>query len=662
MFKLVTGQNFQRRFRHAIACIVVLAECAIAAHSAPAPAPSNVILITLDTVRADRMGFLGSQRGLTPNLDTLAAQSIVFSRAYSQVPLTNPSHATILTGTYPQFHHVNDFAIPLTKDLPDLPQILHEHGYATAAFVGAAVLDPRGTAPGFDRGFDTYDADTQSFRPGSMVIEHAMAWLKQHHHGPFFIWVHLYDAHAPYISPEPFKSRYPKEPYDASIAYADSVVGDMLKQVRAMTLYDNTVIALMSDHGEAFGEHGEREHGYFLYDETIHVPLLIKLPAQHFGGKQIEKRAGLVDVAPTILQAVDIPVPPAMQGHPLLPLVQETGGAGESLIDRPVYSETDYPYLAYGWSPLRSLRSNKYLFVEAPRQELYDQSSDPAAEHNLSASSPAVTDTLKSTLDAFRSKTANSGEIPKAIVDAQQVKKLNALGYVATATASSNPSMTETRADPKDKIGVANHITQALRYMSNERYQEAISLVEYAQTQEPNSAIVHRLLGECYVHVENFKDAVTQLRRALQLGSDVATVHYQLGFALFGLEDWAGAETEFGAATIKSPNWPDAHYWLGSTYSRMKRYPDAQKELEATLQAQPDNFPANMELGQVLLIEQNSEKAIAIFHKAAELEPEMSDPHHFLAKAYTKLGREEDARHENAEVKRLDAAENNASK
>src|SRR5215471_11759148 len=218
--------------------------------STHAGGPPNVILITIDTVRADRMGFLGSQRGLTPNLDSLARQSVVFTRAYSQVPITTASHATILTGTYPQFHKVSDFGIPLAQDLPYAPSIFKQRGYRTAAFVGSLVLDPQTrSAPGFERGFDTFDAGYRRRhagesrystieRRGAEVVAHALAWLDQHPRGPFFLWVHLYDAHDPYDPPEPFKTKYSSAPYDGEIAYVDSVVGKFLNQLRARNLYD----------------------------------------------------------------------------------------------------------------------------------------------------------------------------------------------------------------------------------------------------------------------------------------------------------------------------------------------------------------------------------------------------------------------------------------
>ncbi len=306
--------------------------------AAPKPPTSNlkapnIILVTLDTTRADRMGFLGSKRGLTPNLDALAQQSVVFARAYAQAPLTPVSHATILTGTYPQYHQVDSFGAALAKDLPYAPEILKAHGYRTGAFVSSIVLGPDPPyAAGFDRGFEIYDANFHNEGPGQdryhtvqrrggEVVARALAWLDKHPQGPFFIWVHLYDAHDPYDPPEPYKTKYASAPYDGAIAFEDAVVGKLLRQLKLRGLYDNTAMAVMADHGESLGAHGENTHGVFIYDETIQVPLLIKLPHAN-AGKRIENRVELVDVLPTLLQSVRIEIPKEVQGESLLALMQ----------------------------------------------------------------------------------------------------------------------------------------------------------------------------------------------------------------------------------------------------------------------------------------------------------------------------------------------------
>ena len=393
----------------------------------PAVARPNIILITLDTTRADRMGFLGSRRGLTPNLDAMARQGVVFTRAYSHVPITTASHATILTGTYPQFNRVNDFGVPLSPRLPYLPDLLRAQGYHTGAFVGSLILDALdGTAPGFDRGFEVYDAGFHLRRPGTdryqsverragEVVNHALAWVSQLPNGPFFLWVHLYDAHHPYDPPPPFKARFASQPYDGEIAYVDSVVGKLLHELKTRGVYEGAAIAVMADHGESLGAHGEETHGVFLYDETIRVPLVIKLPHEGGVGKRVENRVELVDVLPTLLQVVGIEVPAEVQGESLLGMMKAGNGeAAELFRDRPAYSESDYPHTAFGWSAERSLRTGKYLYIQAPRQELYDQTADPNEVHDLSGTSTAVSGTLAGQVNVFRAKTSNSREAPKS--------------------------------------------------------------------------------------------------------------------------------------------------------------------------------------------------------------------------------------------------------
>jgi len=567
---------------------------------AGAAEPPNVILITLDTVRADRMGFLGSKRGLTPNLDTLARQSVVFNRAYSQVPLTAPSHATILTGTYPQFHQMSDFQVPLAQDLPYAPEILRAHGYRTAAFVGSIVLDPKQRfAPGFDRGFDTYDAGFRTRHPGEdryhtwerrgdEVVAHALVWLNQRPKGPFFVWVHLYDAHYPYEPPEPYKSKYASAPYDGEIAYADSAVGKFLSQLRAFGLYDNAVIAVMADHGEALGEHGEDTHGIFLYDETIHVPLVIKLPGGSSAGKRIDGRVGLVDVLPTILQAVGVAVPQEVQGESLLGMMTprrataENGGTvdPETFLDRPSYAETDYPHRAYHWSSLRALRTGKYLYIKAPRQELYDQSVDPNAEHDLSASSKAVTGTLAAQLDAFRQKTSNGKEAPKSAVDPEAQEKLAALGYVATDSNASRPGAKDLDVDPKDKIEISNLTNLANFLVEDERYREAVPLLQQLIVQEPDAPVPYTKLGTSYVAMREFDKAMPVLRKLVELNPDSAGSHFQLGAALFAAGDFAAAVPELEIMVEKSPRWIQPHLMLATAYSKIDRAREAVTECE----------------------------------------------------------------------------------
>ena len=636
-------------------------------HKSPATAGDsthpNIILITLDTTRADRMGFLGSKRGLTPNLDAMARQGVAFTRAYAHVPITTASHTTILTGTYPQFNRVDDFGIPLSPRLPYLPDLLRAQGYHTGAFVGSLILDPLdGTAPGFDRGFEVYDAGFHLRRHGmdryksverraGDVVNHALAWLSQLPNGPFFLWVHLYDAHDPYDPPPPFKERFASQPYDGEIAYADSAVGKLVDEIRKHGLYDETLIAVMADHGESLGAHGENTHGIFLYDETLHVPLLFKLPASHSAGKKIDTRARLVDVAPTILQEAGLSIPKEMQGESLLPLMSKaakaataSGGVAANVLggapadeERPAYAETDYPHRAFGWSSLRALRTGKYLYIRAPDRELYNQAADPDAAHNLASGSKAVADTIAAQLDAFRSRTSQT-LVELAKPDAEQMQKLQALGYVSSDAGPARDDEKLGGTDPKKKIDVSNLLHDAMFYVEDARYQEAVPLLKRVLAEEPEMPVANMQYGMAQARLKNYAEALPPLEKASKLLPDNGMGRYELGLALFETGDWKGAAPQFEAAVAKAPKWADAQFSLAAVYARIDRVPEAMEHLDTCLGLSPDHYRANLLRGRLLYLLGKPAEAVPNLQKAAAVEPNSKEAHSFLADAYGQLG------------------------
>jgi arylsulfatase A-like enzyme/thioredoxin-like negative regulator of GroEL len=636
--------------------VLLCAGCAFAAN-APAQhstlARPNILLITLDTTRADRMGFMGSKRGLTPNLDTMAQQGVVLTRTYSQVPITTASHTTILTGTYPQFNHVNDFGVPLSPRLPYLPDLLRAKGYHTGAFVGSLILDPLdGTAPGFDRGFEVYDAGFHLRRHGadryksverraSDVVNHALAWLSQLPNGPFFLWVHLYDAHDPYDPPPPFKTRFASQPYDGEIAYVDSCVGKLLDEIRKHDLYDETLIAVMADHGESLGAHGENTHGIFLYDETLHVPLVFKLPANRAAGRRIDTRARLVDVAPTLLQEAGVPIPKEMQGESLSGLMKPAekvaAAAATAPEDRSAYAETDYPHRAFGWSSLRAIRTGKYLYIRAPERELYNQSADPEAAHNLAPSSKAVADTVGSQLDDFRAKTSQT-LVDLAKPDAEQMQKLQALGYVASDSAETKDSQKLSGVDPKTKIEVSNLLHDAMFDVEDARYEEAIPLLKKALAEQPELPVANMQYGIAQARLKNYSEAVGPLQKAVKLMPDNGQGHYELGLALFETGDWKGAAPEFEAAVTRAPKWADAQFSLASVYARTDRVSDAMEHLDICLGLDPNHYRANLLRGRILSLQHKPSEALPNLKTAAEVQPDSREAHLFLADAYEQLG------------------------
>ena len=673
VYTFIARVEVKKGFRLSMAvirCLLFVAALTASALAAAQAASSNlrspdIILITLDTTRADRMGFLGSPRGLTPNLDALAKQSAVFTRAYAQAPLTPPSHATILTGTYPEFHQVNAMRTPLAADLPYAPAILRGHGYSTAAFIGSIVLEAKAPyAPGFDRGFQTYDAGFHSANPGEdryrtvqrradEVVGHALAWLDRHPKRPFFMWVHLYDAHDPYDPPEPYKSRYASDPYDGAIAYEDATVGKLLRQLKLRGLHDGAVIAVMADHGESLGAHGEDTHGIFLYDETIRVPWLIKLPHANAVGKRIENRVELVDVLPTLLQEARIEIPKEVQGESLLGLMK--AGAAENDLPKAwgeaAYAESDYARTEYGWSAVRSLRTGRYLYIQAPRRELYDQAADEKADHNLASSSAAVADALASQLEAFRQKTSSKRQAPKATLDPAAQGALGALGYLASGRDVSRGSAAD-QADPKDKIEIVNMVHRAEILMQDMHSDEAIALLEQVIAREPGLWL-YPLLGDWLVRKHDYQKAVPVLGKALEMHPDAEETRFQLAKSLMAIQDYNGAIPELESLVAKTPDFVKAHSYLEMAYARTHRLEEAIRECKTVLGYAPEDYESYLILGYAQARSGDPQAGVATLKKAALLQPKGPLAHVWLADIYDQLGQNSAAERERAEAKRL---------
>jgi arylsulfatase A-like enzyme/Tfp pilus assembly protein PilF len=615
--------------------------------TAAATEQPNVIVITIDTVRADRMGFLGSKRGLTPNLDALALQSVVFERAYSQAPLTPVSHATILTGTYPRFHGVRDFGSRLPDFPPYLPELLRARGYRTGAFVSSIILDPtNGFAPGFERGFDTYDAGFHRGKRGEPRIgsmqrrgedttARALRWLEKDHRKPAFLWIHIWDAHDPYDPPAPFNQRYANAPYDGCVAYVDATVGKLFAQLRAAGIYANTLIAVMSDHGESLGEHGENTHGVFLYDSTIRVPLIIKFPNAKFAEQRVSARANLADVAPTLLAALQVPIPAAMQGQSLIPLI-----GVKDVPDRVSFAENEYPHRGFGWSPLESLRTENFLFVKAPQPELYNQFQDPGEEINLYEKNKLAAVRIAIQLDRFRKRVgANTPETTATSLDPQSVEKLRALGYMASSDAETSAK----GEDPKLHIQVSNDLHDANLRIEEGKETIAIPLLERVVAEDPLIPHAQYFLGVAYKEIHDYDRAIPHLNKAIQLVPDSMMAQYEMALALYARGDLQTAATHLEIVVAHSPDWTDARFSLAAIYARIDRLPDALTNLDVTLELDPDHYRAHLLRGRILSLQSHAADAIADLEKAVALQPKSKEAHQFLADAYQQLGQDDKA-------------------
>jgi arylsulfatase A-like enzyme/Flp pilus assembly protein TadD len=566
---------------------------------AAAATKPNLVLITVCSTRADRMGFLGAKGALTPNLDRLAAESIVFEHAYAQAPGSVVSHATILAGAYPQSTGMSDIGGTLSSSLPYFPELLKNQGYRTGAFVGSIDLDPwNGLAQGFDRGFQSYDAGVRPASVGTgaspvraerssaanggqrssptqrrldQLVTSAAAWLTSNPQTPFFLWIQI-DPHSTARS------------YDAGIAAADAAIGKLLAILHQQKLDATTAIVVAASQGESRGAHGEETHGIFLYDETIHIPLVVKLPEAHLAAKRVAARVTakvrLVDIAPTLLEIAAIPVPSQMQGQSLLRIAKSTSSGG-SAGDQPVYSRSDLPQRGFGWSPLESWRAGKYLYIRAPKPELYDLTADPGAAHNLAQSWKATLDTMAAQLDSFDRHF--SGEVGKssAELSSSEMQKLASLGYIGLQK-SSGSAATVAGTDPKDKIATANKVIEATLARDQSKpdlaIARAIAALEPIVSADPNLYVAQYTLGAALARKAQYAEAVKHLHKAIELQPDSAWAHYEIGAALLKTGDFKTALVHLEIAAGRLPVFAPAHLSLAEAYERVGRTDDAKRE------------------------------------------------------------------------------------
>lgn len=485
----------------------------------------NVILITVDTLRADKIGCYGSPRVKTPVMDAFAAAGVRFEKCIAQTPLTLPSHTTIMTGTLPIHHGVRDnggFVVP--EELETMAEAFKAEGYATAAFVAAYVLDGKwGLDQGFDTYFDKFDlsrfekislAEVQ--RPASEVVDEALGWLERNKDGKFFAWIHLYDPHTPYAPPEPFLSEYPHQPYYGEIAYADSQIGRLWDYLGRAGLRDELFLVLTADHGESLGEHQEGTHGFFVYQAALHVPLIFVTPFPALQGVTSAEPVGLLDILPTVCDLTGLDVPAGAQGRSLVPSFFRPGAGAERLL----YSESYYPRYHYGWSELKSVQDGRFKLIVAPVPELYDLEKDPAEAENLVYLEKGVYEDLSARAEGLMAEAGrNALEIDLGKVDEETREKLAALGYVGSFSDQSK-LRGQRLADPKDKIGVFNELTKAREAGMSGDFDQAILAIRAIIAEDPAIADAHFALGNVLSSAKRFEEAAAAFKEALELKPD----------------------------------------------------------------------------------------------------------------------------------------------
>ncbi len=615
----------------------------------------NVVLITLDTTRADRLGCYGDADARTPALDALARNGVLFSQATATAPLTLPSHSSIMTGHYPTYHGVQlNGMSALSQQQTTLAEALSAAGYRTGAFVGAFVLDGRW---GLNQGFQHYDdrfdllkvkhldlAGVQ--RPANEVVDAATGWLQDARETPFFAWLHLYDPHTPYAPPEPlfseFARRGPEGLYDGEIAFMDQQIDRFLSWMRDAGLDDRTIVVVVGDHGEALGSHGEGTHGYFIYDWATRVPFIVRTPFDDLRNVRVDAQVSLVDLFPTVLSLAGLETRAPVHGRSLLPLMLQP----DLPETRYAYAESMAPDLQFGWSPLRSLRSPQFKYIEAPRPELYDLVADPAEATNIYAQRGSVADAMARELDRIVSDTSAGAPAPEAAnLDKDTLARLASLGYIGTATArKEHPTDVRGLADPKDKLQVFMAVQRAGELMSEDRYAEATGALESALRQEPAMPQAQLMLGACYAELGRTQDAKAQFDRVLK--KDPESVPALIGLAnLLIQEGKTGDVVTLAKRTLSmDPRNTQAYTLLGEVYLDQRMPAEALPHLEKAVEIQPKITQNRVNLAACLIEVRQHARAEQLLSEILDEHPRFPGAWFNRGVLYEEQQRIEDAR------------------
>jgi len=644
----------------------------------PRSKPRNLLLVSIDTLRADHLGCYGYAAAQTPRLDALARSGLRFTRATTVVPLTLPAHTSLMTGTFPAWHGVRDNGgFYVGDDQNTLAETLRAKGYRTGGFVSSFVLDSRwGIAQGFETFFDNFDLEKYGDkggmdviqRPGSETVDRAVSWLGEDRDRPFFAWVHLYDPHTPYEAPEPFRSRFPANlvgAYDAEIATADAQLGRLLDTLELQGRLAQTLVVVTGDHGEMLGEHGEATHGFFIYDAATHIPVIVAGPG--VPAREVADQVRIVDLMPTSLELLGVPVPRTVQGTSLLPLAR---GQRLSLIAQ---SESWYPRYHYGWSELFSVQDERFHYIRAPRPELYDLQADARELVDRAQADAPRLAVLEKALDAHLQRTASAAAAkgPQA-VDSETEEKLAALGYVGPSSGSRHLDE-RPRGDPKDKIGLYNLIKQASTASAEGRLDEAIATINEALRADPEIVEGYMLLGNFQKKAGRAPEAIAAYRRALERDPEHQGALFSLAVAYkdegrleearVGLERarqldprngrvlWQladvfvrkgqPAEAQAVVQDALSRKVEEHRFLLKLAESQIEsgQYDDAERSLRRALEQKPDLATASFNLGLVYEERGEIDRAVAAYQRELDHHPNAHRAAFNLAKILQKRGR-----------------------
>ena len=601
---------------------------------------SHVILITIDTLRADRLGCYGYEEIKTPFIDALAGEGVLFQQAYVPVPVTFPSHVSILAGTYPPFHKVrNNGNFTLNNETVTLAEIFSDHGYQTSAFIGAYVLD---SFYGLDQGFHYYEDDFSEGKDNEekliqekraeQVTNSAVKWLEKNYKSSFFIWLHYFDPHAPYIPPSPFAEKYSQNLYNGEIAYTDHCLGKLFHKLRELGIYDTSTIIVTSDHGESLGEHGELTHGVFIYDVTLRVPLIIKnksFPAS----KRISTFVRTIDIAPSILEISGITYTGPMHGKSFLNLIHDRPEKEE----RVLYCESYLPYYNHGWSPLIGLRAGNWKFIKAPKPELYNLKHDPLEKHNVIQKQERIKNQMEEKLQKLLSSLLPpASEHEEKILPSQaHLEKLMSLGYIVTA-----PSKKEKGplSDPKDQIWLLDYLNRGFGCLLAEDPNQAIFEFRALIDQDPENLFAHLILGATYCKKRLYDLALKEFKKVAQIDDAYMDIHSRLAsvYEIKGLPDQA--IEEYKLAIQKYPRCAENYNLLANIYLKMERYDEAIQQLKKAVELKPHFILAHNNLGLAYGKKKQYALALQEFQEAVKENPNLVEVYNNLGCVYLELG------------------------
>jgi len=610
------------------------------------PENPDVILITVDTLRADHLSGYGYQGIETPGIDSLARDGLLFEQAVTPVPITLPAHASILTGLYPFSHGIRDNSGPaLSPEARTLAELLKdERQYKTGAFVGAFVLDSRF---GLDQGFDTYLDD---FESGTLelvslqisehraeeVLSRARKWIDRSHASTFFCWIHLFDPHAPYDPPEGFR-RPDIHPYDAEILYADRQLGRFFRYLKDRNLYDESLILLTSDHGEGLGEHREDTHGMFLYDSTVHVPLIVKLPGNRYAGTRWAELVRLIDLKPTIQSILGLEPSPGIQGRDFSGVWRQENTGGP----RPdAYLETLLPHLNYGWRGLRGLRSGNFKLIDGAQPELYHLTEDPGEKSNLAARESARLQDLKRRLTTLVDDPAAVRLNPGPITaDPQALERLRSLGYLGGAGGTGADPFSDSLANPAEKIGLFNRVWQAQDLTVRGKYRESVRILDEILAEDQTLFLAHSIQALNYIQLNRPERAIPHLEQAVRLRPDDAGSRFYLGIAHLRMGDLSRASVEFETTLKIDPQHLAALNNLGTVYIRLGETVRATRVFEKLLTEDDQDAAAWSNLGVLRMQSGDWDSALDTFNQALDLNPGIPEIYNNIGLIHLNRGR-----------------------